>query len=257
MRIAVLGVGHMGRWLLAELTPDHETAAYDIDPTRTTVLDRTAVLTGLDGLAAFRPDILVNAVSLGSTIAAFEAAAPHLGPDCLLCDVASVKGEIAAYYRRSGFRFASVHPMFGPTFANVRQLRDENLILIDESDPRGVRFLRGFFAGLGLRVTECSFEEHDRMISYSLALPFASTMVFAACMDRSAVPGTTFKKHLEIARGLLSEDDVLLQEILFGPHSLEQLEKVTSRLEFLKHVIRGRDGEEAGKFFARLRDNIR
>lgn len=94
------------------------------------------------------------------------------------------------------------------------------------------------------------------MIAYSLALPFASTLVFAACMDRSAVPGTTFKKHLEIARGLLSEDDFLLGEILFGPHSLEQLDHVTSRLEFLKHVIKDRDVEEAQRFFARLRANI-
>jgi hypothetical protein len=75
-------------------------------------------------------------------------------------------------------------------------------------------------------------------------------------MERSTVPGTTFKKHLEIARGLLSEDDYLLAEVIFGPHSLEQLEKVTSRLEFLKHVIKGRDFDEARVFFARLRQNI-
>jgi prephenate dehydrogenase len=95
------------------------------------------------------------------------------------------------------------------------------------------------------------------MIAYSLALPFASTLVFAACMERSTVPGTTFKKHLEIARGLLSEDDYLLAEVIFGPHSLEQLEKVTSRLEFLKHVIRAKDFEEVRAFFARLRQNLR
>ena len=62
---------------------------------------------------------------------------------------------------------------------------------------------------------------------------------------------------MEIARGLLSEDDFLLGEIIFGPHSLEQLEKVTNRLEFLKHVIKGRDYEEARAFFAKLRENTR
>jgi len=75
-------------------------------------------------------------------------------------------------------------------------------------------------------------------------------------MSNSAVPGTTFKKHLEIARGLLSEDDYLLSEILFNPHSLPELEKVTARLDFLKHVIGQRDSEEAKKFFDRLRKNI-
>lgn len=257
MKIAVLGAGHMGRWLTSELARDHQVAVYDTDGARTSGLPLVTSLTGMTGLEKFAPEFLINAVSLQNTVRAFEAAVPHLSSHCLLCDVASVKGEIPAYYKKSGFRFASVHPMFGPTFANVQQLKDENAIIISESDPQGVRFFRDFFARLGLNIAECSFAEHDRMIAYSLALPFASTMVFAASMERTTVPGTTFKKHLEIARGLLSEDDYLLGEIIFGPHSLEQLEKVTSRLEFLKHVIRGRDYEEAKAFFARLRENIR
>jgi len=257
MRIAILGAGHMGRWLTSELARDNEVAVYDTDGARTVGLPLVKSLTGMTGLEKFAPEILINAVSLQNTVLAFEAAAPHLPPYCLLCDVASVKGEIPAYYKKAGFRFASVHPMFGPTFANVQQLKDENVIIISESDPQGVRFFRDFFARLDLKISEVSFEEHDRMIAYSLALPFASTMVFAASMERTTVPGTTFKKHLEIARGLLSEDDYLLGEIIFGPHSLEQLDKVTSRLEFLKHVIKGRDYEEARAFFAKLRENTR
>lgn len=257
MKIAVLGAGHMGRWLVSELAKDNKVCIYDTDSARTAGLPLAKVLAELRELEAFKPDLLINAVSLQNTVAAFEAAVPHLPAYCLLCDVASVKGEIPAFFRASKFRFASVHPMFGPTFANVQQLQDENVIIITESDPQGVRFFRSFFARLGLKISECSFDEHDRMIAYSLALPFASTMVFAASMERSAVPGTTFKKHLEIARGLLSEDDYLLGEIIFSPHSLEQLEKVTSRLEFLKHVIKGKDFEEAKGFFAKLRENIR
>ena len=33
-------------------------------------------------------------------------------------------------------------------------------------------------------------------------------------MKHQEAPGTTFKKHMAIAKGLLSEDDYLLQEIL-------------------------------------------
>lgn len=257
MKIAVLGAGHMGRWLVSELAKDNEVGVYDIDGARASGFPRVKVLSDMRGLEAFKPDVLINAVSLRNTVEAFELAAPHLPPCCLICDVASVKGEIPAYYKKAKFRFASVHPMFGPTFANVQRLRDEHVIIISESDPQGVRFFRNFFSRLELEISEVSFAEHDRMIAYSLALPFASTLVFAACMDRSRVPGTTFKKHLEIARGLLSEDDYLLSEIIFGPHSLEQLEKVTGRLEFLKHVIKAKDFEEARVFFARLRQNIR
>jgi len=257
MKIAVLGAGHMGRWLISELAKDNEVCVYDTAGARTAGLPLVKALASPRELKDFQPDLLINAVSLQHTVAAFEAALPYLPAYCLLCDVASVKGEIPAFYRVSRFRFASVHPMFGPTFANVQQLQDENVIIISESDPQGVRFFRSFFSRLGLKISECSFDEHDQMIAYSLALPFASTMVFAASMERTAVPGTTFKKHLEIARGLLSEDDYLLGEIIFSPHSLEQVEKVTNRLEFLKHVIKGKDFEEAKTFFAKLRENIR
>jgi prephenate dehydrogenase len=94
------------------------------------------------------------------------------------------------------------------------------------------------------------------LISYSLTLPFASSIVFAACLEGKTVPGTTFKKHYEIARGLLAEDDDLLAEILFNRHSLGQLSRITARLEFLKHVIKDRDTEEAKNFFRGLRRNI-
>jgi len=256
MKIIVLGAGHMGRWLVSELAGDNSVRVYDIDRARTVDLPPLVVLAAPSEIEAFQPELFINAASLQNTLRAFESAMPYLPEHCLLVDVASVKGEIPAFYKSAGFRFASVHPMFGPTFANVQRLADENAIIISESDPLGKKFFRDLFERLGLKIFEYSFDEHDRMIARSLALPFVSTMVFAACMERATVPGTTFKKHLEIARGLLSEDDYLLAEIIFGPHSLEQLERVTSRLEFLKHVIRGREFEEAKSFFAKLRKNI-
>ena len=58
------------------------------------------------------------------------------------------------------------------------------------------------------------------------------------------------------AKGVLSEDDHLLAEILFNPKSLPQLEKITAKLEFLKHIIKAKDYEEAKRFFNKLRKNI-
>jgi prephenate dehydrogenase len=258
MKIAVLGAGNMGRWLIRELAPAHEVCVHDLVPSRTEGLGRVAVARDADAIAAFEPALLINAVSLKNTIAAFEAVVPSLPPECLLADVASVKGGIPDYYRGlSGRRFASLHPMFGPTFANISRLEDENVIIIRESDQEGARFFRDLFRAKRIRIHDYSFEQHDRLIAYSLSLPFASTMVFAACMNSATVPGTTFKKHLEIAKGLLSEDDDLLAEIIFSPHSLAQLEAVTARLEFLKHIIRARDTDEAVAFFEGLRANIR
>ena len=255
MKIAVLGIGHMGTWLVKMLSQKNEVCIYDIDHSRTEKMGNVHVLHEYSELRNFEPELLVNSVSLQNTIEAFESSTTFLPDDCIISDVTSVKGKIPEFYKKNGFRFASVHPMFGPTFANVDRLSEENVIIINESDPEGARFFRNFFNDLDLNIYEYSFDQHDQMIAYSLTLPFASTMVFAACMDNTAVPGSTFKKHLEISKGLLSEDDFLLSEILFNSYSLPQLEKVTSRLDFLKHVIRERDIDEAKKFFDSLRKN--
>ena len=81
-------------------------------------------------------------------------------------------------------------------------------------------------------------------------------MVFAACMKKQDAPGTTFRKHLDIARGLLSEDNHLLVEVMFNPSTVKQIEEINSRLSYLTHIIRGRDYEEMEKFVNKLRDNI-
>ena len=256
MKIAIIGTGKMGSWLAKELSEDHEIAVYDREVKRVKELRIGNVLDALDELETFAPDLLINAVSLQNTVQVFEDVEKYIDKKCMICDVASIKGEIPKHYEKSGRRFVSVHPMFGPTFANVEALSDENMVIINESDLEGAKLFENLAKKVGLNIFDYTFKEHDEMMAYSLTLPFASTMVFAASMDSKAVPGTTFKKHRTIAKGLLSEEDHLLAEILFNKYSLVQLERVTARLEFLKHVIKGRDYEEAKKFFDKLRKNV-
>jgi prephenate dehydrogenase len=218
---------------------------------------RAAALERVGDLRGFRPELLINAASLVNTLEAFHAATPYLPADCVLADVASVKGELPGYYASCGFRFASVHPMFGPTFADLEALREENAILIAESDPPTARLFGELFARLGLTIFEYSFAEHDRMMAYSLATPFACTMAFAGCIDQSVVPGTTFARHLAIARGLLAEDDDLLVHILFNSHSSRQLAELAENLSRLREMVEARDAGAVGRLLARLRRNVR
>lgn len=256
MRIAIVGCGHMGSWLARDLAKSHQVCGFDPVFSRVDALDNVEILNGLDKLVDFEPAFLINAVPLKETITVFSEVLDKVPENCVLCDVASIKGDMPGFYDGCGHRFVSIHPMFGPTFANIRVLEEESAVIIRESDPDSAALFRSLFTEKGLAIFDYSFDEHDRMMAYSLTLPFVSTMVFAACMNKNAVPGTTFRKHREIAEGLLSEDDYLLAEILFNPHSLEQLERVISRMEFMRHVIRGRDYEEAVTFFNRLRENF-
>lgn len=257
MKILILGAGKMGSFFADVLSFEHEVAIFDTDPQRLRFTFNTLRMTTMDEVEAFRPELLINAVTLKYTIPAFESVLPHLPATCIISDIASVKTGLPEFYKKTGRPFVSTHPMFGPTFANLDKLSEENTIIISESDHLGKVFFRDLYSRLHLNIFEYTFKEHDETIAYSLSIPFASTMVFAAIMKHQDAPGTTFKKHMNIARGLLSEDDFLVIEILFNPHTPEQLEKIQQQLATLQKIIREKDSNEMKKYLSRLRENIK
>ena len=153
-------------------------------------------------------------------------------------------------------RYVSTHPMFGPTFANLEDLSRQNAIIISESDHMGKVFFKDLYQSLHLNIFEYTFLEHDETIAYSLSIPFVSTMVFAAVMKHQDAPGTTFKKHMAIARGLFSEDDYLLTEILFNPFTSGQVENIRKELKDLLALIDSKDTIKLQEYLKRLRKNI-
>ena len=202
---------------------------------------------------------------------AFKEVIPYLPDNCILSDIASVKTGLKAFYEDCGFRYVSVHPMFGPTFANVGNLQTENAIIINEpqvkdslgktvvkgTDYMGMIFYRDLFASLKLNVREYTFDGHDEVVAYSLSIPFASTLVFGSIMEHQEVPGTTFKKHLAIAHGLLSEDDYLLTEILFNPNTNGQLQGIIDKLNELKGIVAAKDSAAMKLFLDGVRERVK
>ncbi len=256
MRILILGAGKMGTFLTDALCLKHEVALYDPDTSRLRFVFNTQRLSELEQIREFNPELLINAVTIKFTIQAFEQVLPYISKDCILSDIASVKTGLPEFYATTGMRFVSTHPMFGPTFARLDNLSSENAIIISESDYLGKMFFKDFYASLKLNIFEYSFEQHDETIAYSLSLPFVSSLVFSAIMRHQDAPGTTFKKHMMVARGLLSEDDYLLSEILFNPHTPKQVEKIETELELLLDIIRKKDNARMQEFLQKVRKNI-
>jgi prephenate dehydrogenase len=54
----------------------------------------------------------------------------------------------------------------------------------------------------------------------------------------------------------MSENEYLLSEILFSPYTIEQVENINSKLEYLIDVIKRRDTKEIHGFFETIRKNI-
>ena len=257
MKILILGAGKMGAFFTDLLSFDHEVAVYDIDPKRLRFMYNTQRFTSLDEIDKFEPELIINAVSLKYTLTVFEQVIPHLPKSCILSDISSVKTGFREYYERCGFRYVSTHPMFGPTFANLGKLNDENAIIINEGDYMGRCFFKDLYSRLGLNIFEYTFEEHDQTVAYSLSIPFISTFAFAAVMKHQDAPGTTFKRHMQIAKGVLSEDDTLLREILFNPYTKGQVEQIRSEMKEIIEIIDTRDEEHMQKYLTKIRKNIK
>lgn len=257
MRILILGAGKMGSFFTDVLSFDHECAVYEVDARRMRFLYHTQRFTTMEEIEAFRPELVINAVTLKYTLDVFTQVIPHLPKDCIICDISSVKTGFREYYEGTGLRYVSTHPMFGPTFANLGALSSENAIVISEGDYMGRIFFLDLYRRLGLHVHEYTFEEHDEAMAYSLSVPFVSTFVFSAVMKHQDAPGTTFKRHLAIARGVLSEDDTLLREILFNPRTKSHVEQIRAELKELIGIIDERDEQRLDAYLTRIRSHIR
>ena len=142
----------MGSFFVDLLSFDHEVAVYDNDPHRLRFLYNTQRFTSLDEVDDFRPEFVINAVSLKVTLQVFDELLPHIPQDCVLSDISSVKTGFKEYYESTGHRYVSSHPMFGPTFANLGDLSHENAILINEGDYMGRIFFRDLYTRLGLNL---------------------------------------------------------------------------------------------------------
>ena len=247
----------MGSFFTDILSFDHECAVYEIDARRMRFLYNTQRFTTLDEIRDFKPELVINAVTLKYTMDVFQQVIPYLPKDCIISDISSVKTGLKDFYEGTGMRYVSTHPMFGPTFANLGALSTENAIVINEGDYMGRIFFLDLYRRLGLNVHEYNFDEHDEAMAYSLSVPFVSTFVFSAVMKHQDAPGTTFKRHLKIARGVLGEDDTLLREILFNPRTKAHVEGIRSELKALIQIIDNRDEDALNAYLTKIRNNIR
>ena len=257
MKILIMGAGKMGSFLIDLLSFEHQVAVYEKDAKRMRFTYNCQRFTSLDEIKGFAPELVINAVTVKYTIPAFREVIPYLPEDCILSDISSVKTGLKEFYESTHHRYVSTHPMFGPTFANLNQLSEENAIIISEGDYMGRIFYKDIYARLGLNIYEYTFEEHDKTVAYSLSIPFVSTFVFAAVMKHQDAPGTTFKRHMRIAKGVLSEDDYLLQEILFNPYTHDQVSQIRSELKELLEIIDNRDADGMKDYLTKIRKNVK
>lgn len=251
-----MGAGKMGTFMTDALCLNHEVALYDKDAKRLRYVFNTRRLSQLEEVQYFKPEMVINAVTIKYTIEAFESVLRYLPKTCILSDIASVKTELPEFYQKTGMRYVSSHPMFGPTFANLDDLSTQNAVIIKEGDEEGKEFFRNFYNSLRLNIFEYTFKDHDEVTAYSLSVPFAVTLAFSSAIKKINAPGTTFKKHMEIANGFLNEDSFLISEVLFNPFSAEHIEQIRDNMTELLDIVKNKDKERLDVMVKNAKRNV-
>jgi prephenate dehydrogenase len=256
MNILIIGYGRMGRWFTEQLEKDHFVAVMEKNPLQIHKPENVTRIHEINQISLFNPELVINAVNIDATKAVFNEVLPYLSKHTILSDITSIKQGIEKFYNEKKCRFVSTHPMFGPTFGNMENLKDENAIIIDESDPKGKLFFHNLYLSLGLNIHFSSFSQHDELMADSLSLPFICSLLFSANIENNQAPGTTYKKHLQTALGLISEDETLLTEVLLNPYTLNQIKNLQKVLEELNQNVKQNKKNGLKNILRKAKDNV-
>ncbi len=117
MKILILGAGKMGSFFCDLLSFDHDVAVYDPDPMRLRFTFNARRFATPGEIAAFEPQLVINAATVKYTIEAFRAIMDVIPPTAILSDIASVKTGLPEFYATCG------HPLSAPTRCLARRSR--------------------------------------------------------------------------------------------------------------------------------------
>lgn len=241
--IGIVGLGSFGRFLAGHLGPRFEIQVWD----RRDLEPRAAALglpwTSLEACAGC--DVVIPAVPVQDLEPLLERLAPHLKPDSLVVDVASVKIKPTELLERllpPEVQFIGTHPMFGPE-SGRRSIDGLKVVLCLPDrpvDPHRVEAVRGFLeSDLGLEVIEMPAEQHDAEMAYIQGL----THWMAKALREIHVPdpalGTVAYRHMmKIEENLRHDsDDLFLTIARENPFAADARRELSERLREIEESI--------------------
>ena len=244
--VIIGGRGAMGR-LMASL---FERAGYVV---------RVIDVDNLDELAAAVTDagLVVVSVPIDRT-AQVIAALPKLPPDCVLCDITSVKQiPLAAMLEAHAGPVVGLHPMFGP---DVRSLVKQVIVVCQGRDaPRYDWLLRQLEAWGGLLRDE-SPAAHDQAMQMIQAMRHFTTIAYGVFLSRQPadleqllrLSSPIYRLELAMVGRLFAQSPMLYTDIMLqAEHLPELISAYRHALDELLALVRSDDRDG---LIARFRD---
>ena len=239
--VVVGGAGRMGRWLRQFLTAQgYDAASLDpgAEPAESERARRALPLV----------DLVVCSTPPVATARLYEewCARPPAG---VVVDIASIKTPLVGPIRalqRAGGRVASIHPMFGPATA---LLRDSDVVICDTGDGDATAAVEKLFEPTTAHLVRLPLEEHDRMMGDLLSLAHAAAIAFALALPETSHPvrSTTFRALERLAADVVRESpDVYFEIQAMNPHSADAVARLLAGLERIVTAVGSRDSAGFG-----------
>ncbi|MEM2251240.1 MAG: prephenate dehydrogenase/arogenate dehydrogenase family protein [Candidatus Hadarchaeales archaeon] len=184
MKVAVIGVGGMGKWF-AKLFKDagDEVLVHDIKAKRMKmVAEELGVEFGEAEDIARKSELVIVAVPISAAPETIEKIARVLGSRSLLVDICSVKEEIVDTMKelKTEAEMASIHPLFGP---GASDLRGKDIIFVPVKVDRMYKKFKERISEMGANVVEMKADEHDKLMAVVQCLPHFSVLSFVLTLN--------------------------------------------------------------------------
>lgn len=256
-QITIIGVGLIGG-SIGLAAKRHKLAAQIIGVTAhkdsiREALKRKAIDFGTLDLkkSVINSDMVILAVPVDKVVSALKEALPNLKKDCIVMDVASVKGRIVKDAEKivsRKARFVGTHPMAGSERRGVSRAASGLfngapciITKTGKTDKAALRTVKNFWKKLGSKTYELSPEEHDRRVSSISHLPHAAAAALCLTADKSSLKfaSSGFGGATRIASG----DPNLWSAILTdnSAAACADIKRYSRQLEIIGRLIKAKD----------------
>ncbi len=166
MKVAIIGTGAMGRWLVdfAKQNLGEVVLADAIAAKAERVATEFGVNFRSVPEAAAEAELVLVAVPISKTPDVIKSIAGQVQRGTLLADVSSVKSDVVEAMQtiEAKVELVSLHPLFGPGATSVK---GKDFVAIPVKPGKRYAALKHRLLELGARVTEMGAEDHDRLMA--------------------------------------------------------------------------------------------
>lgn len=213
--LAIIGIGAFGEFMLKHVTPYFYTFITD-EFRDLSEISKTYNVTLCSLEQAAKADFIVIAVPVSAIKEIVIKIKDLVGPGQLIMDVASVKcipTKILDEYLPRNVDIIGLHPLFGPQ-SGKKGINDHNIALVNIRGNRNQEVSEFLSTCLGLKVIECSADEHDQQMAYVQGLTHMIAKVFQM-MDIPAIhqETKTFSLLRQMVDTIKSDSDELFKAI--------------------------------------------